>query len=225
MPNMLQRSRRLVARVGALAGAGTVVVVLGLVSCGLVSPVKSSSSAGIGSGTSGVAKQGSFDSANYGLRFDYPGSWRPQRYEMNFSFSSLITYLSPQQTHDPCTRSANEISCWDYSALQRLDPDSVLINWSAGGFPTQDVLSGFGGSTTSVGGHRAKIEIQHNPAGAGCGQIGGDELITAAIDRGVPGNDFVMTACFRGPALVAIEHEVQSMLDSVTIAALPGAAH
>jgi hypothetical protein len=104
-------------------------------------------------------------------------------------------------------------------------PDGVLIAWSGDGFPLvqgQDELRGFGGSTTTVGGHRAKIDIQHNPVGAGCGQVGGDDLITAAIERGVTGNYFVMTACFRGPSLTAAEQEVQSMLGSVKIATVAG---
>jgi hypothetical protein len=60
--------------------------------------------------------------------------------------------------------------------------------------------------------------VSLRPVGAGCSLVGGDELITAAFERGVAGNIFVMTACFRGPSLTATEQEVQSMLDSVTIA-------
>lgn len=162
-----------------------------------------------------------FHSATFGLSFDYPRAWHPQTYEVDSSFTSLITYLSPQQLHDPCTRSVNEISCGEYNSVRQLEPVGVLIAWSGDGFPIPqgyDELRGFGGSTTTVGGHRAKIDVQHNPVRAGCSLVGGDELITAAIERGVAGNYFVMTACFRGPSLTTTEQEVQSMLESVKIA-------
>jgi hypothetical protein len=203
--------------------AAAAVLVLTLVSCDHVSVTTATPSPA--ARTDGVSPEigtlASFHSDTFRLSFEYPPGWHPQTYDVASSFTTLITYLSPQQLHDPCTRSTNEISCGAYSAVRRIDPHGVLLEWSADGFPIlqgQDELRGFAGRTTSVGGHRAEIDIQHNPAGAGCGQVGGDELITAAIERGVAGNYFVMTACFRGPSVTATEQAVQSMLGSVKIA-------
>jgi hypothetical protein len=211
-----------VARIRGGRSAAAVLFVLALVSCGPASAISvaSSPAARAAGETPLIGNLASFHSATFGLSFDYPRAWQPQTYEVASSFTWLVTYLSPQQLHDPCTRSDNQISCGPYDALRRLDPHGVLVAWSGVGFPIlrgQDELRGFGGRTTTVGGHRAKLDVQHSPAGAGCGQIGGDELITAAIERGLAGNYFVLTACFRSPSLSATEQEVQSMLDSVKI--------
>ena len=83
---------------------------------------------------SGLAR---FD--DQGLIFDYPASWRPFRYEMVSSFSNLIVYLATVDVPDPCTRTANSVSC---GQSFRLLPDSIVVAVNGVGFPGLNMLDG-----------------------------------------------------------------------------------
>src|SRR3954453_24116352 len=62
-------------------------------------------SAGAGSSSAGRHRAPSRSDTlnNDGLAFNYPPAWRAVHYEATSSFTYLITYLSDQRLHSPCT--------------------------------------------------------------------------------------------------------------------------
>jgi hypothetical protein len=74
-----------------------------------------------------------------GLDFDYPPSWRIFRYDEVSSFSNLIAYFATVDVGDPCTRTANSVSCGQSYTLL---PDSIVVSLHGGGFLGFNVLDG-----------------------------------------------------------------------------------
>ena len=67
----------------------------------------------------------------------------------------------------------------------------------------------------TVGGHRAKIQIEHPGT---CARMGGVESVAVIIERpSVPDNWWGIDACIGGPDVATAEHQLQAMLATVTL--------
>ena len=156
---------------------------------------------------------------NQDLHFDYPAKWRAFNYDNTSSFSSVLVYLSTQQLHDPCTRSLGVNAGGLYirttcdQPLDHLNSGGILVTWTTNGFPGW-TIDKEKGSRTTIGG-RAAVMGSDKPGE--CAQVGGDETITAAIQRDAPNNYYRMVACLSGSNRAATERAVNAMLQSVTI--------
>jgi hypothetical protein len=147
-----------------------------------------------------------------GLSFSYPASWRPFKYDLVGSQFASIVYLSNQQLHDPCVRTATSASCG--RPLGRLQPGGVLAEWTVWG-SDHARFSEFSGSDITVGGRPAKIQVERDWP-LGCGGVIANVAMRVTISR--PDTEmswYAFDACLRGPNVEVAEQQVRALLDSV----------
>jgi hypothetical protein len=135
-----------------------------------------------GAATAGPSTTTLASYVNGPLNFTYPSTWRPQPYENVSNFTSVITYLSTDSLHDPCTRSTTAngrlTTCgWP---LAHLSAGAVLVSWTEG--------NGLGwkidyeaGQSMTIAGRPGKLAVTQPGQ---CRQINGDETMTATIATG-----------------------------------------
>ncbi len=137
------------------------------------------------------------------VSFRYPATWTAHRYSVVATFFSAIVYLSNDPLHPPCRGG----TCG--RPIDHLGPGGVLVTWSARGFPGFSFEKATGTAIT-VGGHRARIQVQHPGT---CGTIGGAESVAVVVERpAVPYNSWGINACIRGPNTATAEEQVRAML-------------
>ena len=179
----------------------------------------SSTGAGASSDASHRSATRSETFTDNGLAFNYPPAWRAVHYEATSSFSSLITYLSDQPLHSPCTShkvsGGTDVDC--AAPLDRLAPGHVLITWQTEGFLT---AAGSGPKVnTAIGGHPARLDHETRPDT--CTSIGATAEINAVIASDakaattLDGNNVSMYACFDAKDRPLVEAQVEQMLASV----------
>ncbi len=120
-----------------------------------------------------------------------------------------MLYLSVQPTKNPCEITGSGTTCgWPVSKLR---PGGVLVVWENRGYPGWSLASS-PGRPTQVGGRNARKLVSRPGA---CSEIGADETVQVAIARpGMSGNWTAVTACLRGPNLVANEQALDALLAS-----------
>jgi hypothetical protein len=146
-----------------------------------------------------------------GLVFDYPASWRPFRYDVVSSFSNLIVYLATVDVPDPCTRTANTISC---GQSYRLVPNSIVVSVTGQGFPGFNILDGPppGATALVVGGLPAYV-TRLAPANAA---PGADTTVQWTIARpGSVDNSYEIRADIKGPDVADQLHQVAALVSSL----------
>ncbi len=157
------------------------------------------------------------------LSFRHPRQWRSYRYRETSSFTDLITFLSTDPLHAPCTvtrnASATTISCG--SPLSRLSPGGVLITWMTEGMPGRTIAV-VPGRWTRIGGHQART-VSGVATGA-CAKLHGawQEQATIARGRGLPATNLVaMSACVAAPAVAQARQYIKEMLATVRFTLQP----
>jgi len=75
--------------------------------------------------------------AGSGIAFDYPAAWSAAHWDNVSSFTSLIAYVGTTEFHDPCTRTANSVSCGPAYAL---GPGQLAVAVGNAAFPGFDIL-------------------------------------------------------------------------------------
>jgi hypothetical protein len=157
------------------------------------------------------------------LSFRHPRQWRSYRYQQTSSFTDLLTFLSTDRLHAPCTVTRNasvtSISCG--SPLSRLSPGGVLISWMAAGMPGR-TLAIVPGSWARIGGHPARTV--YGPATGDCAKLGGawQEQATIARGAGLPSTNLVaMSACAAAPSVAQARQDVKEMLATVRFTRWP----
>jgi hypothetical protein len=155
----------------------------------------------------GAAGGGTRAFTSGGISFRYPTAWHvsPAAWRWRSSVSSLVTYLSTDELHDPCSRTPTTVSC--SSPVGVLTPRGVLVSWTRNGLPRWS-LARQPGRATTLGGHPAKVQIARPGA---CRYLQATETVTAQIALGPPGSSLQMQACLRG-ASAAGETRVLAML-------------
>jgi hypothetical protein len=150
-----------------------------------------------------------------GLSFRYPLAWRrsPSAWRWHSTFTSVVTYLSPQTMRDPCTRTASGTSC--ATPLTVLKPGGVLVTWSRMAMPGW-TLVGQPGRKTSLAGRASRILIARPGA---CSYLHAGETVTAQIALDPKGSSVQMQACLRGPSLALSERRVLAMLQTLRVSA------
>ncbi len=220
------RARRRTRRATLAVMAATVAsaaIALPMILTGSQSGVPSTTTGAIGTSASGSPGRSAADPlqstfTGFGMTFRYPSAWRSQPYQVVSSFSGLITYLSTETLHNPCTthsvNAGTEVDCgWP---IGHLGPNDVLITWNSYGMPGHRLTA----PNTTVGGHPATVHS--GPADDPCAKIGGMRSVDAAITQNPTlapsgGNDNLiqMSACISGPGTDRAEADVIAMLDSV----------
>jgi hypothetical protein len=154
-----------------------------------------------------------------GLSFRHPAQWRSRPYEETSSFTDLITFLSTDRLHAPCTArrkaSATVVSCGP--PLARLSPTGVLITWMSEGMPGL-TLAVEPGLWTRIGGRQARVVS--GAATDVCAQLGGtwQERVAIARDTGHPTTQLVtMSACVAAPGVVQAKRDIKEMLATVRV--------
>jgi hypothetical protein len=150
------------------------------------------------------------------VRFAYPSRWHAARYPVSSSFDRSLIYLSTAPPHDPCVTtqegSGTKVSCgWQVS---NLEPDQVAARWLGGDRPGWK-LGSVPGRPMRIGGRPARLSIAtRGPLYDACHDIGGDEVLTAWIDRRARGF-YAFIACVRRPGMPQREGDIRLLLKSV----------
>jgi hypothetical protein len=145
------------------------------------------------------------------VAFRFPATWTTYDHDMPLStLSSPIVYLSNEPLHAPCETHGSSVTCGP--PIDQLGPHDVFVTWSENGSPMWTFAHDASGRPISVGGHRAKIRIEHG--NGGCAHLDGDTSVEVVIQR-FPENWYQMSACLRGPGVAAAEAQVRSMLQTV----------
>jgi hypothetical protein len=124
------------------------------------------------------------------------------------SFSTLIVYLSNDQLSPPCAVTPTSTTCGP--PLEQLSAHSLLVSWSADGFPGW-TFKRAQGRALRVGGDRAKLRLTKSTCG-----IGADVLMDVVVERPhIPDNWFEFSACIKGPGINKLERQARKILATV----------
>lgn len=114
------------------------------------------------------------------LELPHPRTWRTADYPWAGSFTSLITYLSPQQLHDPRITKRLPNGNTEFTVgepLRHLPATGLLVTWTQTGFPHPSGadLLGSAGVHLTVDGYPARL-LQGAPDPS-CAALGGKQLV------------------------------------------------
>ena len=151
--------------------------------------------------SSSPAPSGSAVLNSGGLVLEHPASWTRFHYDMTSSFSNLVAYLATVPVGDPCTRTANSLSCG--SAPYQLAPGTLVVEILAvGGMEQIDLVL----MPLTIGGMPASFRVE--PSGAD-----GRRLVWEIARSSM--NLFRITADLRGPGLDVLQADVTSMVEGL----------
>jgi len=151
--------------------------------------------------SSSPAPSGSAVLNSGGLVLEHPASWTRFHYDMTSSFSNLVAYLATVPVGDPCTRTANSISCG--SAPYQLAPGTLVVEILAvGGMEQIDLVL----MPLTIGGMPASFRVE--PSGAD-----GRRLVWEIARSSM--SLFRITADLRGPGLDVLQADVTSMVEGL----------
>jgi hypothetical protein len=178
--------------------------------CAIAATVAATSACGGGQASPAAAKDPPLAKyANGFLAFRHPAEWKayPFHWSGGLHFQPMV-YLSTQPVHDPCTTNGNTTTCaWP---VKRLQPDGVLVAWENRGFPGWR-LGTQPGTSMRIGGRPAKRITR---SGGACRAIGADRTTEVAIASPQQDNWTEVTACVRGPHLLANQRRLDALLAS-----------
>jgi hypothetical protein len=149
-----------------------------------------------------------------GVRLRYPAGWRTYHYSNdNSNFTSVIVYLSNVRLHDPCVtrKTPQAVTTTCGQPVDHLRPGSILVSWSANGFPGWSFAKARG-TPTRIDGHRAKVLRKH----ATC-RIRADVEIDVTGERRAKDNWYLGRACIRGPGTARFTDQFKRMLDTARV--------
>src|SRR6202035_4021464 len=149
-----------------------------------------------------------------GVRLRYPAAWRAYHYSNDYSsFSSVIVYLSNVRLHDPCVthKTPQAVTTTCGQPVDQLGPGSILVSWSANGFPGWSFAKARG-TPIRVDGHRAKVLRKH----ATC-RIRADVEIDVTVERRAEDNWYLIRACIRGPGTARFGGQFNRLLDTARV--------
>jgi hypothetical protein len=187
------------------------VVLLGVVS-GCAGGAAASSTAVIGtSSTPGGAGPATVAFHERGLTLDRPAGWSEFHYQVVSSFTDVIAYLGNTDVHDPCARSANELSCgWGFS----LPPGGIVAVVEQDSFPMFDILDpaqAQRGALGEVAGLPARRALTGPDPGAQA-----DAVLTWTVSEpGWVDNYFTITAYARNPGALDLLAGVDAMVKNL----------
>lgn len=135
-----------------------------------------------------------------GLVLEYPSSWARFDYDVTGSFSTLVTYLATVPVGDPCTRTADGVSCG--RASYELAPGTLVVEIIAAGVIEEEIDLAL--MPLTIGGMPASFRVE--PSGAD-----GRRLVWEIARSSM--SLFRITADLRGPGLEAMQEQVAAMVD------------
>ncbi len=137
-----------------------------------------------------------------GLVLEYPSSWARFDYDMTGSYSTLVTYLATVPVGDPCTRTANSVSCG--SAPYELAPGTLVVEIVAAGIIEEEMDLAL--MPLTIAGMPASFRLE--PSGAD-GRRMVWEIARTSMSL------FRITADLRGPGLDALQEQVAAMVEGL----------
>jgi hypothetical protein len=149
-----------------------------------------------------------------GVRLRYPAAWRTYSYSNdNSSFTSVIVYLSNVRLHDPCVthKTSQDVTTTCQQPVGHLRPRSIVVSWSANGFPGWSFAQARG-TPIRVDGHRAKMLRKR----ATC-RIHADAEIDVTVQRRAKDNWYFVRACIRGPGTARLAGQFKRLLDTARV--------
>jgi hypothetical protein len=150
-----------------------------------------------------------------GVRLRYPAAWRPYHYSNDYSsFKSVIVYLSNRRVRDPCVthKTPQAVTTTCGQPVHQLRPRSILVSWSADGFPGWSFAKA-SGTPIRIDGHRAKVQRKHSTC-----RIHADVEIDVTVKRRAKDNWYLARACIRGPGTARFADQFKRLLDTARIA-------
>jgi len=136
-----------------------------------------------------------------GLVLEYPSRWARFDYDITGSLSTLVTYLATVPVGDPCTRTANSVSCG--KAPYELAPGTLVVEIiAAGAFGQIDLVL----MPLTIGGMPASFRVE--PSGAD-----GRRLVWEIARSSM--SVFRITADLRRPGLDVMQADVTSMVEGL----------
>jgi hypothetical protein len=124
---------------------------------------------------------------------------------------TLLTFLSNEPMHDPCTTSAQAITCT--TPIGTLGHGGVLATWTVGGLPGARFDALPGKDYTFAHSH-ARVDIQRAVSPT-CDESVNAWFIYEHVQS--HGELLNLRACIRGPGVQRIERQLLAMLDSTTV--------
>jgi hypothetical protein len=131
-----------------------------------------------------------------GYRFELPTTWKRYPHYVQTTPGSNYGYLSTVPAQDPCSASRRKSATECGTPFDRLDPNGVLLELSAGSLPNASMPA-----TSTVAGGPARISEM--PVFGECAEVGGQRQITVELGRydqtGTARPTTTIYACFAGP--------------------------
>lgn len=151
-----------------------------------------------------------------GISFDYPAGWYAHDYGIYSSFSSSVVSLSAQPMQPPCvTRHLpnGSVRTVCHEPVRRLQPDSIVAQWTTEGFPSWSFRDA-PGTPITVGGRHGKWLLQTDTSRMP--KLGETVQITVVVPmRGNSHSWYQLSALIRGPDASVLEQKVRTMLGTV----------
>jgi hypothetical protein len=149
-----------------------------------------------------------------GIRLRYPAGWRAYNYpDDSSSFTRLIAYLSNVRVHDPCVthRTPQAVTTRCGQPVHRLAPGSILVSWSANGFPGWSFAMARG-APIRVDGRPAKLLRKR-----GTCRIDADVEIDVIVKRRAADNWYLARACIRGPGTARFAGQFRTLIRTARV--------
>ena len=149
-----------------------------------------------------------------------PVTWKQASFDTQaIAHSTVLAYFSTEPISNPCSRSfastspaaSARASCHQY-AVDRLEPDGVLVSWTVHGLGGQGI-DWTQGQAVTVGGSAARLIVE--AADADCSAIIGERLMVMRMPGGQPPDFTEMRACYLGPDLDTTEAQLRAFLASI----------
>jgi len=144
-----------------------------------------------------------------------PVTWKQASFDTQaIAHSTVLVYFSTEPISNPCARIPATANCPPF-AVDRLQPDGVLVTWTGYGVGGGQV-DWTQGEAVTVGGRTGRAVV--GAADADCSGIIGERQMVARIQGSSAGdpNYTEMRACYLGPDLGTTEAQLRAMLASVT---------
>jgi len=138
-----------------------------------------------------------------GIILEYPASWTLFQYDVNNSLSNLVGYLATVPVGDPCTRTANSMTCGDRS--YELAPSTLVVEILAvGGMNELDLTL----MPLTIGGMPASFRVE--PYGPD-----GRRLVWEVARSSM--SSFRITGDLRGPGLDTLQSQVTTVVEGLEL--------
>ena len=155
-----------------------------------------------------------------GGTFRYPSTWQLATFNNVSSFTFSVADLGTGPLRDPCTHPDGNDAC-DPHNLGHLGRSGSYVSWVIYGFPNYGIDNA-PGSTTTIDGRPARVQIKSAATGSECATIGGSREVDVAVattSLHSAGSLWLMNACLADPRADDAVDTVLAVARSLRLAA------